>query len=169
MAKPSLENLTPEEINSLALTMQALMTHPETREITLRAPSLAAMTKEETVKLMSHEIAHDIFDRVPLGVRNLEIHAPAHERELAKEDGVTDYSRSYWERSGAGVNAIGSGYNKRATNETFAEIHAMKSVERDAAKKEGRAEKPLSELGVKPVWVQTYNKIISSATPRGVR
>ena len=141
---------------------------PVTKEITCRLKGMALSSKTAGLETISHELGHVAFHVAEDTVGRGKLWSIAREKELAEAGGVSDYSKSYWSKAGAGVHCIGSGYNRLAVNETIAEIHSKAAVEHAAAKYEGRPEKTLKELGVPEVWKTQYNDIMGiSKWPTG--
>jgi len=75
--------------------------------------------------------------------------------KLQKEDGVTDYSRAWWQAHDDGKASL-----RQAVHETYAEINMLAFT----GKRDG---KTLAELGVKPAWRKLYANY--SKTARGLR
>lgn len=104
---------------------------PKTRVITFYL-NAAGDSREEMRGTVAHEIQHAKWDLVRaaelqemLGMRQGNtfeklITMPSMNGRLSKSDGVTDYSRSWWERSRSGMRNV-------AVNETLAEIANLRA------------------------------------------
>lgn len=102
-----------------------------TGRITLNANSLNGMLAAERQALVAHEITHDAFNKVVRPALRAPASSPQIEEfmkrlagaqpRLQRLDGVTDYSKAYWQGW-----ETGSVSSELAINETFAELSALR-------------------------------------------
>jgi hypothetical protein len=116
---------------------------PNAGKITYFAAHMGGISADTVREIVHHEIGHSIYEKA---LKDPELnpitHAPSILLKLNREDGVTEYSKSYWKELAS---------NRVCLHETFAEIHAMVMVHGAG----------WLAKNVKPEWRAHYQNVIS--------